>query len=1685
MSSRWPKQQRVYLSYGRVNSEQPSHCKESITSLFLTVIVFNMNSSRAPKQWSLTKNESITSFEAWRQNLQYSLSLDANFAPFLADTFTWQKKSSTAPNRGLTSDGEAVPEARRRTAAQKNVHLELMLGQIANFCPVISRNTIVKNTTSVKSIWQAIRSHFGFQSTGAHFLDFSNIKLEVDERPEDLFQRLMSFTEDNLLVTNGNITHHGEVVTVDEELSPTLENFVVLTWLRLIHADLPALVKQRYGTELRSRTLASLKPEISQALDSLLDEIRSSADTKILRATASRFRQPPPRSSYKSSSQALPPNRRPKSCPLCKQAGRNDQHFLSACSYLPPEDRTYLSRSRLTSTFDDEESDYEPPLFPDEDDPPLRTAARTVSRRVSTKQSPHFKAFYKHHPLRLTLDTGAETSMIKSSVARSIGATIVKSSQQALQADGMTPLAVAGETHLILSRADKQLGLDALVVDDLDVDVLAGTPFLIANDITVRPALCQVRIQDSDVIHYNPDSDSTGSHAIRRAQSYVLRASSSATVVWPGEYVELDVPSDLGDDCVLALQPRTDTPISKHTKPTCIWPEPQVIEAVGSKIRLTNSSNEPKAISRHEHLSEILPTVVAPSPSPNPAATSPSLPVKPHSRPPFSSSVSLDPDKLLPDATRLKFQQLLQKYDGVFNPDITGYNGAAGPIKATVNMGPVQPPQRKGRVPQYSRNNLVQLQAKFDELEQAQVFRRPEDLGITVEYLNPSFLVKKPSGGHRLVTAFADVARYSKPQPSLMPDVDTTLRTIAPWRYMIQTDLTRAFYQIPLAQSSLKYCGVATPFRGIRVYTRSAMGMPGSETALEELMCRVLGDLIQEGCVAKLADDLYCGGDSPETLLSNWSRVLEALDRCNLRLSPMKTVICPKTTTILGWIWSQGKLSASPHRIAVLQSCPSPQSVKGLRSFIGAYKVLSRVLPNCSDIVDPLESSLTGLQSSDKLLWDENLTFRFKSAQEYLSKHKSIVLPRPSDILWIVTDGSVTKRGLGATLYVTRDSRLYLAGFYSAKLRKHQVTWLPCEVEALSIAAAVKHFSPFIIQSQQPTTVLTDSKPCVQAIEKLCRGEFSASPRVTSFLTTVSRYQVSLQHLAGKANLPSDFTSRNAPDCSEPTCQICTFVHEMEDSVVRSVSLQDILDKKSNLPFTTRSAWLQIQNDCPDLRRVHAHLKQGTRPSKKITNIRDVKRYLSCTSIARDGVLIVKHSKPFVPASEAIIVPRSVLDGLLTALHIKLNHPSRHQLQMVFQRQFFALDMTDAISRVTSACHTCASLKSFPSTLVSQSSDDPPVVIGISFAADVIKRHRQFILILRECSTSLTASCLIPDEKHDTLRDALTKLIVGLHPLDGPRAVIRVDLAPGFSSLSNNDSLGHLIVSIDVGRIKNKNHNPVAEKAVRELEEELLRQQPGGGPVGEVGLALATARLNSRLRFSGLSSLELWTQRNQFTHEQLPLSDYQLILDRHEHRSTNHAYSEKSKNPRGLIANTPPLQVGDIVYLFSDKDKSRARDRYVVVSIDTPWCFVKKFRGSQLRATSYKVKLSECYSVPSSVIVSSPPSHPPLPDMNDEPPVTPAVFPAPVHPMLAPPAPPELITIPSDEEQVPSFTSDDPPLNTTSSSPAPVAEQDESSASVTATDQPMLSPPNFPALPDSRPQRQRRPPSYLQDYVRF
>ena len=857
--------------------------------------------------------------------------------------------------------------------------------------------------------------------------------------------------------------------------------------------------------------------------------------------------------------------------------------------------------------------------------------------------------------------------------------------------------------------------------------------------------------------------------------------------------------------------------------------------------------------------------------------------------------MSIDPHGLLSDSVRAEFAATIAQYDSVFEPVFPGYNGAVGDIHGTVNIGAVQPPQRRGHLPQYNRQRLSELQSKFDELEALGVVRKPEDVGVAVEYVHPSFLVKKPSGGSRLVTDFTTVGRFCKPQPSLLPDVESTLRIIGSWKYIIVTDLTKAYFQVPLAPSSLKYCGVVTPFKGVRVYTRCAMGLPGSESALKELMSRVLGDLIQDGKVAKIADDLFCGGATPGEALETWRLVLQALDRCDLHLSPSKTVICPCSVTILGWVWSDGQLSASPHRIPTPTSAEPPRTVKNLRSFIGAYKVLSRVVKGTAHYMSPLDAVCAGRESSEVIVWTDELLSTFQRAQSALQHHRAVVIPRPSDDLWIVTDGSSKLHGIGATLYVTRQGRTMLAGFFSAQLRKHQINWLPCEIEALAIATAVKHFAPYISQASSHVCVLTDSKPCVQAFDKLGRGEFSASPRVSTFLSTISRYCISVRHLAGSANLSSDFSSRNDPPCLDAACQICSFVSRMEEATVRHISVSDVMSGSCRLPFTGRQSWLTIQQDCADLRRTKAHLSQGTRPSRKQTKIRDVKRYLQTVSIARDGLLVVRRDEPFSPSRELIVVSRQVAPGLLCALHIKFQHPTQHQLKQVFSRYFYVLDLDAHLARLYASCHSCAALKKLTLPLV-ESSTSSPSAVRVSHAAYIMHHERQLILVVRETVTSHTLTCFVSDERAPTIEAALISLCLCLRAVDGPPVTVRVDPAPCFVSLSSSDALRKVGIHLEVGRVHNRNKNPSAEHAIGELRCELRRINPDGGAISLATLAIATSRLNSRLRLSGMSSFEMFCARDQYTLSALSISDRELIAQRHASRIQNHPYDYKSKS---------------------------------------------------------------------------------------------------------------------------------------------------------------------------------------------
>ena len=127
----------------------------------------------AQRQLALTENESNTTFEEWRTNLMSILSLEQAFTPFLQPDSKWGRKTKTSPLRGFHGTD----------ATQQVATLETMLGLIANYAPVISRGTVVKSSTSLKSVWNAICLYYGIQCNHDDHLSHSKTPDKQSYKP--------------------------------------------------------------------------------------------------------------------------------------------------------------------------------------------------------------------------------------------------------------------------------------------------------------------------------------------------------------------------------------------------------------------------------------------------------------------------------------------------------------------------------------------------------------------------------------------------------------------------------------------------------------------------------------------------------------------------------------------------------------------------------------------------------------------------------------------------------------------------------------------------------------------------------------------------------------------------------------------------------------------------------------------------------------------------------------------------------------------------------------------------------------------------------------------------------------------------------------------------------------------------------------------------------------------------------------------------------------------------------------------------------------------------------------------------------------------------------------------------------------------------------------------------------------
>lgn len=159
------------------------------------------------------------------------------------------------------------------------------------------------------------------------------------------------------------------------------------------------------------------------------------------------------------------------------------------------------------------------------------------------------------------------------------------------------------------------------------------------NDVWTRPARGIVGIGEYKYSYENKEHKKYSS--ARRVQAHIIRAPKSSTTVWPGEFVEVQLPKECGDD-EYAIEPRTDSRINSKCTSSDIWPAPFITHSIDNTIRIPNLSDSPIVLSKNDQFCQARAIHTTPYDGPIPPLPSP----KDHHTPnvlPYHSNVSLNP----------------------------------------------------------------------------------------------------------------------------------------------------------------------------------------------------------------------------------------------------------------------------------------------------------------------------------------------------------------------------------------------------------------------------------------------------------------------------------------------------------------------------------------------------------------------------------------------------------------------------------------------------------------------------------------------------------------------------------------------------------------------------------------------------------------------------------------------------------------------------------------------------------------------------------------------------------------------------------------------------------------------------------------------------------------------------------
>ena len=458
----------------------------------------------------------------------------------------------------------------------------------------------------------------------------------------------------------------------------------------------------------------------------------------------------------------------------------------------------------------------------------------------------------------------------------------------------------------------------------------------------------------------------------------------------------------------------------------------------------------------------------------------------------------------LTSVQREELNQVLKQYQDIMTK-IPGHTNLTQHRIETTDHAPIRLPPY--RLPQAYRETVRQ---ELEEMQQQGVIEP-----ATSEWAAPIVIVRKKDGSIRLCVDYRRLNTITRSDAYPMPRIDDLIDQIGQAQYLSTLDLTKGYWQVPVAEEDQAKTAFTTPF-GLFTFRRMPFGLQGAPATFQRMVDRLLEGL--GAFTGAYLDDVVIFSNTWGEHLQHLRAVFDRLRGAGLTAKPKKCQLGMAHCVYLGHVVGGGKVQAEKGKVDAVNRMGAPKTKKEVRAFLGLTGYYRKFIPNYASVATPL-TDLTRKSCPNRPDWTADCEEAFQKLKQLLCSAPVLRTPDFERPFLLQTDAS--DRGVGAVLSQpgVEAGTDHPVAYFSKKLLPREEKYSTVEKECLAIKLATQAFRVYLLGRH--FTIQTDHR----ALEWLDRVKES-NGRLTRWSLALQPFSFTVEYRPGGQNGNADGLSR-------------------------------------------------------------------------------------------------------------------------------------------------------------------------------------------------------------------------------------------------------------------------------------------------------------------------------------------------------------------------------------------------------------------------------------------------------------------------------------------------------------------------------------------------------------------------------